>query len=59
MLPQEATVSFSWDLKVAESGVCGVGDERRMTKPMRVALLLPAKTFELLVSTLEEALQSL
>lgn len=52
-------MSFMWGVKATEGGVSGVGDERAAMKPKRVALLLPAKTFELLVSTLEEALQRL
>ena len=58
-LSQEATVSFMWGVRVTEGGDSGVGDDKAVVKPKRVALLLPAKTFELLVSTLQEALQRL
>lgn len=52
-------MSFMWGVKLTEGGGSGVGDDRAAVKPKRVALLLPAKAFELLVSTLQEALQRL
>ena len=57
--PQEAPMSFMWGVKVTEGGGSEVEDDTATVKPKRVALLFPAKTFELLVSTLEEALERL
>ena len=50
---------FMWGVKVIGGGGSEVEDDTATVKPKRVALLFPAKTFELLVSTLEEALERL